>query len=156
MGVRRANARDAESVLQVINTSNRDAYISIVPPPQFKDPILTPEQLMKEFDTMNFYVCRVEDQLVGVAALRIDEGAAGAVRWVHVLPEHRRKGVDTSLMKHIENEARDMRLRKLRVIYVWERAHWAKSFYTKLGYSRTDTISLPWGDKAHIYEKALL
>ena len=59
-------------------------------------------------------------------------------------------------MKHIENEARDMRLRKLRVIYVWERAHWAKSFYTELGYSRIDTVTLPWGDKAHVYEKTLL
>ena len=77
MGVRRAHARDIELVLQVINTSNRDAYRSIIPPQQFKDPILTPEQLMKEFDTMNFYVCRVEDQLVGVAALQIDESAAG-------------------------------------------------------------------------------
>lgn len=156
MGVRRADARDLESVLQVINTSNRDAYRSIIPPEQFKDPILTLEQLRKEFDIMNFYVCRVEDKLVGVAALRIDEGAAGAVRWAHVLPEHRRKGIGTSLMKHIENEARDMRLRKLRVIYVWERAHWARSFYAKLGYSRTGTITLPWGDKAHIYEKTLL
>jgi len=156
MSVRRADARDVELVLQVINTSNRDAYRSIIPPEQFKDPILTLEQLVKEFDNMNFYVCRVEDKLVGVAALRIDEGAAGAVRWVHVLPEHRRKGVGTSLMKRVENEAKAMRLRKLRVIYVWEKAHWAKDFYTKLGYSKTDTITLPWGDEAYIYEKTLL
>jgi N-acetylglutamate synthase-like GNAT family acetyltransferase len=156
MSVRKADAKDVELVLQVINTSNRDAYRSIIPPEQFKDPILTLEQLVEEFDNMNFYVCRVEDKLVGVAALRIGEGAAGAVRWVHVLPEHRRKGVGTSLMKHIEREAKAMRLRKLRVIYVWERAYWAKDFYTKLGYSRTDTVTLLWGDKAHIYEKTLL
>lgn len=156
MSVRRADARDVELVLQVINTSNRDAYRSIIPPEQFKDPILTLEQLVKEFDNMNFYVCRVEDKLVGVAALRTDEDKTGAVRWVHVLPEHRRKGVGTSLMEHIENEVKTMRLRKLRVIYVWEKAHWAKDFYTKLGYSKTDTTTLPWGDEAHIYEKTLL
>ena len=154
MSVRRADARDAGQVLQVINISNRDAYRSIIPPEQFKDPILTLEQLVKEFDNMDFYVCRVEDKLVGVAALRIGEGAAGAVRWVHVLPEHRRKGIGTSLMKHIEREAKDVRLRKLRVIYVWERAYWAKDFYTKLGYSRAEPVTLPWGDEAHVYEKA--
>jgi N-acetylglutamate synthase-like GNAT family acetyltransferase len=156
MSVRRADARDVESVLQVINTSNRDAYRSIIPPEQFKDPILTRKQLLKELGSMDFYVCRVEDKLVGVAAFRIGEGAAGVVKWIHVLPEHRRKGVGTSLMKHVEGEARGVGLRRLRVVYVWEKAQWAKSFYTRLGYSRTETITLPWGDKAHIYEKALL
>jgi N-acetylglutamate synthase-like GNAT family acetyltransferase len=156
MSIRKARPEDSESILSIIVTSNNNAYKSIIPPEQFKDPILTLEQLVKEFDNMNFYVCRVEDKLVGVAALRIDEDAAGAVRWVHVLPEHRRKGVGTSLMKRVENEAKAMRLRKLRVIYVWEKTHWTKDFYAKLGYSKTDTITLPWGNEAHIYEKTLL
>jgi hypothetical protein len=30
------------------------------------------------------------------------------------------------------------------------------NFYAKLGYSKTDTITLPWENEAHIYEKTLL
>jgi len=155
MSVGRAYARDIESVLQVINTSNSDAYRSIIPPDQFKDPILTLDQLHKEFENMIFYAYRLENKPVGVAALRIDEGEAGTVKWVHVLPEHKRKGVGTSLMRHIESEAKKMGLKKLRVAYVWEKAYWAKGFYTKLSYRKKEMVTLPWGDHAYIYEKAV-
>jgi N-acetylglutamate synthase-like GNAT family acetyltransferase len=156
MSVGRVYPRDVESVLYVINTSNRDAYRSIIPSEQFKDPILTVEQLRQEFESMIFYACRLENKLVGVAALRIDDGQNGTVSWVHVLPENRRKGVGTSLMRNLESKAKKMGLKKLRVAYVWERAYWAKNFYSKLGYEKKSTVSLPWGDKAHVYEKRLL
>jgi N-acetylglutamate synthase-like GNAT family acetyltransferase len=155
MSVGRVYPRDVESVLYVINASNRDAYRSIIPSEQFKDPILTAEQLRREFENMIFYAYRLENKLVGVAALRIDEGKTGTVRWVHVLPENRRKGVGTSLMRNLESEAKKMGLKKLRVVYVWEKAYWAKNFYAKLGYEKKSTISLPWGDQAHVYEKSL-
>jgi N-acetylglutamate synthase-like GNAT family acetyltransferase len=155
MSVGRVNARDIESVLQVINRSNSDAYRNIIPPEQFKDPILTLDQLRKEFENTIFYAYRLENKPVGVAALRIDESETGIVRWVHVLPERRRKGVGTSLMKKIESEAKKMGLKKLRVAYVWEKAYWAKDFYTKLGYKKKEKVALPWGDHAYIYEKAI-
>lgn len=155
MSVGRAYVRDIEPVLQVINISNSDAYRGIIPPEQFNDPNLTLDQLHKEFENMIFYAYRLENKPVGVAALRIDEGEAGTVRWVHVLPENRRKGVGTSLMRHIESEAKKMGLKKLRVAYVWEKAYWAKGFYTKLGYKKKEKVTLPWGDRAYIYEKAV-
>jgi hypothetical protein len=58
-------------------------------------------------------------------------------------------------MRSIEREAKKMRLKKLRVAYVWEKAYWAKNFYAKLGYEKKMTVSLPWGDQAHVYEKSL-
>jgi len=156
MSVERVNANDIESVLHVINTSNSDAYRSLIPPEQFKDPVLTLEELMKIFSDMRFYAYKLGNKFVGVAALRIDKGGeTGIVRWVHVLPEHRRKGVGSSLMEHVENEAKHLGLKRLRVVYVWERAYWAKNFYAKLGYQKRDTVTLPWGDKAHIYERIL-
>ena len=156
MSVGRAGAKDIESVLYVINTSNSDAYGSIIPPEQFKDPILTIEQLHQEFENMIFYAYKFGNKPIGVAALRVDGRKTGTVRWVHVLPEHRRKGVGTSLMRNIESEAKKMGLKKLRVAYVWEKAYWAKNFYTKLGYEKKSTVSLPWGDQAHVYEKTFL
>jgi N-acetylglutamate synthase-like GNAT family acetyltransferase len=155
MSVERVDASDIESVLHVINTSNSDAYRSLIPLEQFKDPILTVEELMREFGNMRFYAYKLGKKFVGVAALRIDEGETGIVRWVHVLPEHRRKGVGSSLMEHVENEAKHLGLKRLRVVYVWEKAYWAKNFYAKLGYQKRDTVTLPWGDTAHIYERIL-
>ena len=69
--------------------------------------------------------------------------------------EHLRKGVGTSLIKHIENEAKKMKLKKLMVFYVHDRADWAKNFYVKLCYKMDDRVILPWGEHAYIYEKAL-
>jgi len=155
MSVERVNASDIELVLHVINTSNSDAYRSLIPLEQFKDPILTLEELMREFSNMRFYAYKLGNKFVGVAALRIDEGETGIVRWVHVLPEHRRKGVGSSLMEHVESEAKYLGLKRLRVVYVWERAYWAKNFYAKLGYQKRDTVTLPWGDTEHIYERIL-
>jgi N-acetylglutamate synthase-like GNAT family acetyltransferase len=155
MSVKRAKLQDIESILFIINTSVRDAYRSIIPPEQFRDPVLTLEQLAREFQFMMFYAYGLENKLVGVAALRIVKRENGSVRWVHVLPEHRRLGVGTSLMKHIESEAKKMRLKKLQIVYVWEKAYWAKNFYTKLGYKKRKTTTLPWGDQAHVYEKIL-
>jgi N-acetylglutamate synthase-like GNAT family acetyltransferase len=155
MSVKKASLQDIESILFIINTSVRDAYRNIIPPHEFKDPVLTLEQLKKEFHQMTFYAYRLENKLIGVAALQIAKSENGAVRWVHVLPEHRRLGVGTSLIKHIESEAKKLRLKKLQVVYVWEKAYWAKNFYTKLGYKKRETTTLPWGDQAHIYEKIL-
>lgn len=80
MSVGRADARDIKLVLYVINTSNRDAYRSIIPPEQFKDPILTVEQLHQEFENMIFYAYRLGNKPVGVAALRIEGDETGTVR----------------------------------------------------------------------------
>ena len=155
MSVGKADVEDFELILHVINTSNSDAYRSIIPPEQFKDPVLTLKQLQKEFDKMTFYTYRVENKPVGVAALRTDKGKTGIVRWVHVLPEHQHKGVGTSLMKQIEREAKKVGVKKLKVVYVWEKAYWAKDFYIRLGYKKGNSVTLPWGDQAHVYEKTL-
>lgn len=116
---------------------------------------MTLKQLQEEFDKMTFYTYRVESKPVGVAALRTDKGKTGIVRWVHVLPEHQHEGVGTSLMKHIEREAKKAGVKKLKVVYVWEKAYWAKNFYTRLGYKKGNSVTLPWGDRAHVYEKTL-
>jgi N-acetylglutamate synthase-like GNAT family acetyltransferase len=156
MSIRKAGPEDSESILSIIITSNNNAYKSIIPPEQFKDPVLTTEQLKEEFDKMTFYTYGLENKAVGVAALGTDKSKNGIVRWVHVLPEHRRKGVGTSLMRHIEREAKKAGMKKLKVVYVWEKAYWAKNFYAKLGYERRGSIALPWNDQAYVYEKTLL
>ncbi|MBO3808638.1 MAG: GNAT family N-acetyltransferase, partial [Candidatus Brockarchaeota archaeon] len=65
--------------------------------------------------------------------------------FVYVLPEHQRKGVGTSLVTHVEAEARRLGLKKLRVPYVDANAYWAINFYMKLGYRVVDKREKPWG-----------
>jgi len=153
MLVHRAKIEDLESVLFVINKSNSEAYRKIIAKKYFKEPVLTMDELLEDFERMSFYAYRIGKDTVGVAALKMLNDEVGQIRWVYILPEHQRKGVGTSLVNHVENEAVKMRLKKLRVL-TNDNAYWAKTFYSKLGYKMVDKIPRPWGDDA-IYEKTL-
>lgn len=59
------------------------------------------------------------------------------------------------LMKHVEREAMKVGVKKLQVVYVWEKAFWAKNFYAKLSYKKRNSVTLPWNDRAYVYEKTL-
>jgi len=162
LGVERAARREIEAILSVINISNREAYRDIIPQEHFREPVLTPEELLKLMEELTFYVYKDEGDAIGVAALRVGVGVAalrvggegtGRVDWVYVLPEHQRRDVGTSLMNHIEDEAVGMGLRKL-ALAANEKATWACNFYTKLGYKRISKIPRPWGDDV-AFEKDL-
>jgi len=153
MRIYRAGTKDIKAILFVINRSNSEAYRKILPPKYFKEPVLTPEELLKEFEKMTFYAYKIENATIGVAALKFEDDGMGQIRWVYVLPEHQRKGVGTSLIKYIENEAVKGCLKKLRVL-TNDSAYWAKNFYSKLGYKMISKIPRYWGDDA-VYEKTL-
>ena len=144
MGIYRVATKDIKAILFIINRSNSVAYRKIIPPKYFKEPILTSQELLKEFEKMTFYVYEIENAAIGVAALKLEDGGIGQIRWVYVLPGHQRKGFGTSLIEHIENEALNRRLKKLRVL-TSDSAYWAKNFYSKLGYKMIGKISKPWG-----------
>jgi N-acetylglutamate synthase-like GNAT family acetyltransferase len=144
MGVRKANLRDASDVLLVINISNAEAYRKIIPPQYFKEPVFTYEDILEKFRHMDFYVYELEGKMVGVAALECKDDLAN-IRFVYILPEHQRKGIGTSLIKYIEDEARKLGFRRLRVPYVDMNADWAINFYKKLGYRIAEKREKPWG-----------
>jgi len=99
---------------------------------------------LRDFARMLFCLYRSEGSVVGVAALHQEGTDSGMVRWVYVLPERQRQGIATALMAFLEGEARKMGLRKLRLRTV-ERAHWALSFYRKMGYHQAGRIEVAWG-----------
>jgi N-acetylglutamate synthase-like GNAT family acetyltransferase len=154
MSVYRADIKSIEEILLVINKSNSEAYRKIIPREYFREPVLSIDELMEDFRRMTFYAYKVEESILGVAALKVVGHEVGQIRWVYILPEHQRKGVGTSIMKRVENEARKMRLKKLMVPDVHEKAYWARNFYSKLGYAAVGRIPRPWGDSV-IYEKIL-
>jgi len=144
MSIRKAGFEDVTEVLSVINKSNAEAYRKMIPPQYFKEPLFTYEDVLKKFEEMNFYVYELEGKVVGVAALE-PKGDVANVRLVYVLPQHQRKGVGTSLVKHVEGEAKRLGFKKLRVPYVDAKAHWAMNFYEKLGYRVVEKREKPWG-----------
>jgi N-acetylglutamate synthase-like GNAT family acetyltransferase len=152
MSIRRADVKDLEAILFVINKSNSEVYRSIIPREYFKEPVLSIDELIEDFRKMTFYAYKVEGNTIGVAALKVVGDEVGQIRWVYILPESQRKGVGTSMIKHIENEAKKMRLKKLIVPDVHEKAYWARDFYTKLGYTAVGRTPRPWGNDV-IYEK---
>jgi len=141
--IEKASLDDIEEILFVINTSNREAYRDIIPREHFKEPVVSAEELLQDFGRMRFYVYRVEGRIVGVAALQVEKGKLGRLRWVYVLPEYQRRGIGTSLVRHLEREARKLGLEKLWLTVVGG-ARWAVNFYRKLGYEPTGRTERHW------------
>jgi GNAT superfamily N-acetyltransferase len=138
-----AGLQDVEEVVAVISRTNREAYRGIIPRDLFREPILSREALLQDWKRMSFWVYRIE-RVVGVAALCQEDAERGSVRWVYVLPEHQRKGIGSALLTFLEDKARAIGLRRLRLRTI-ERAYWAVAFYQKLGYRLVDRIQMPWG-----------
>jgi GNAT superfamily N-acetyltransferase len=137
--IEKASSQNAEEILSVINTSNRAAYKSIIPEEYFREPALSLEKLLEDFERMLFYTYKSESRVTGVAALGVESRGTGRIRRVYVLPEYQRKGIGSALMTHLERKAKEMGLTRLRVRTV-EKAIWAVHFYNKLGYDLTDRI----------------
>ena len=113
--IEKSRSVDVEEILSVINTTNREAYESIIPKEQFKEPILTLEELVEILDKMAFYVHKSDGRIVGVAALDVVDNEVGKLRWVYALPEHQRKGIGTALITRLEQKAVKKGLRKMKL-----------------------------------------
>jgi ribosomal protein S18 acetylase RimI-like enzyme len=142
--IQRASVEDVEAILNVINTSNREAFQCIIPREYFRDPVLSAEKLLGIFETMTFYVYRSEGEIVGVAALSVKSPGEGQIHWVYILPRHQRKGIGKALVKYLEQEAQERGLKRLKLHTVGT-AIWAISFYRKLGYHLIGKVDRDWG-----------
>lgn len=142
--IEKASIEDAEAILSVINTSNREAYREVIPREHFREPVLSLEELMEDFKRMTFYVYRSERKIVGIAALRIEDEHTGRIHLVYILPEHQREGIGTALVSYLEERAREIGLRRLRLLTV-KKAYWAVDFYKGLGYGLAEEVERPWG-----------
>jgi len=142
--IEKAHPNNVEEILSVINTSNREAYKNVIPEEHFREPILSLEKLLEDLERMAFYVYRGQGRVVGVAALQTESEGIGRIHWVYVLPAYQRRGIGTALVTHLEQEAREIGIGRLRLRTV-EKAIWAVSFYEKLGYSLAERIEMPWG-----------
>ncbi len=142
--IEKADINCANDILQVINTSNREMYQSITPPEYFKDPYLSLEKLLQNFNEKIFYVYSCQNKIVGVVALEVECMAVGKTHSLYVLPQHQKQGIGTTLVIHLQKIAQGMGLRKLK-LHVGEKTYWATNFYRKLGYEIVDKLERSWG-----------
>jgi len=142
--IEKACSDDLEDILEVINTSNREVFKCIIPKDYFQDPVLSRQELLKLFERMAFYVYRSEQRIVGVAALSVKNAGEGQIHWVYILPKHQRQGIGKALVTHLEKEAGEKHLHRLK-LHTAGTALWAINFYEKLGYHLTGKIDRAWG-----------
>ncbi|RMD58880.1 GNAT family N-acetyltransferase [Candidatus Parcubacteria bacterium] len=142
--IEKACLSDAEEILLVINTSNREAYKKVIPKEHFREPVLSLTELLRDFGRMSFYVYKSGGRIVGVAALEVEGEERGRIHWIYVLPGHQRRGIGTALVRYVEQKAKEIGLKRLRLLTVGQ-ADWAVSFYKKLGYTLADKVERPWG-----------
>jgi GNAT superfamily N-acetyltransferase len=142
--IEKACSDDVEDVLNVINTSNREAFQCIIPKEHYQDPVLSSEELLKLFERMRFYVYRSGDKIVGVAALSVKSTGEGQIHWVYILPRQQRKGIGKALVRYLEQEAQKKGLKRLE-LHTVGMALWAINFYQKLGYHLIGKVDRDWG-----------
>ena len=142
--IEESTLKDAQEIINVINSSNRDAFGRIIPKEYFREPVITLKEYEESLENMTFYIHRHEGDIIAVAALNVEDKDTGRIRWVYVLPNHQRQGIGTILVSHIEAVAREIGLKKTRLM-TDSNAVWAIRFYKNLGYTQTHLIPNPWG-----------
>lgn len=87
-----------------------------------------------------FFVCEIEGEIVGTAMAGYD-GHRGWVYCVAVDVQHRREGIGTALMNHVEKELVKIGCHKLN-LQVRSTNQEVVAFYRKLDYEVEDRVSM--------------
>lgn len=151
--VRLADESDIEQIAKVVNVTNKALYKDIIPPEKLRDPFITLEKLTKDFQKWHFFVYENKRRVIGTAALEESDSETGNVYRLYVLPKFQRQGVGSALMQEVEHKAKELGLKRLK-LRVYLKAHWAVSFYQKIGYSKAGEIDYQWGRDC-IFQKNL-
>jgi ribosomal protein S18 acetylase RimI-like enzyme len=93
-----------------------------------------------EFQRELFFVAVVDVKVVGTVMAGYD-GHRGWIYSMAVLPEYRRRGIATALMKHAENALRERGAAKINLQLLASNAATCE-FYKGLGYSIEERISM--------------
>ena len=128
-------------VLEVINEAAK-AYRQVLKPPVYHEPQMTLDEFLREANRIRFFVAEINGEIVGVAGYEYVKDVA-LIRHVYVKLKHQRKGIGSTLLKHIESIIRiEAKTRRL-IVGTYKVAYWAISFYQKHGYrlmKNPDTI----------------
>jgi GNAT superfamily N-acetyltransferase len=127
--IRKILEADLGATLAIVNDAAQ-AYRGVIPADRWREPYMPPDELEKEIaDGVVFWVAEEDGRLSGVMGIQ-DKGEVALVRHAYVAPTLQRKGVGTSLLRHVEGLAG-----KPVLIGTWADASWAIEFYRRNGFT---------------------
>jgi len=129
MQIRKFRTDDFETILAIVNDAAQ-AYRGVIPDDRWHEPYMAVEELRSEIvDGVVFWVVEDEGGVVGVMGLQ-DKGEVALVRHAYVKTKLQRKGIGTSLLRHVESLTD-----KPILIGTWTAASWAIDFYRQNGFT---------------------
>jgi N-acetylglutamate synthase-like GNAT family acetyltransferase len=127
--IRRSREADSPAILAIINAAAQ-AYRGVIPADRWHEPYMLPKELEKEIaDGIVFWVAEEGGQLLAVMGMQ-DKGEVALVRHAYVAPAAQRKGLGTSLLRHVQGLTD-----KPVLIGTWADAAWAIDFYRRNGFT---------------------
>ena len=129
MLIRKAGDADVPQIFTIINDAAR-AYRGVIPTDRWHDPYMPKEELLSEIaNGVTFWVAEEDGSVLGVMGIQ-DKGPVALVRHAYVVPSTQRKGVGTTLLRHVEGLSD-----KPILIGTWADASWAIDFYRRNGFA---------------------
>jgi len=116
-------------MLAIINDAAQ-AYKGVIPADRWHEPYMPADELAGEIASgVEFWVAEEGGRMLGVMGIQ-DKGEVALVRHAYVSPTLQRKGVGTSLLRHVQALAD-----KPVLIGTWAAASWAIDFYRRNGFT---------------------
>lgn len=127
--IRKSREADSAAMLAIVNAAAQ-AYRGVIPADRWHEPYMPRDELEKEIaDGVIFWVAEEDARLLGVMGIQ-DKGEVALVRHAYVTPTLQRKGVGTSLLRHVQGLTG-----KPVLIGTWAAASWAIEFYQRNGFA---------------------
>lgn len=144
MLIRRSVEGDLPEILEIINDAAR-AYRGVIPADRWHDPYMSGDQLESDIaDGVAFWIADDDGRLAGVMGIQ-DRVEVVLVRHAYVASAAQRRGVGTTLLRHLETL-----VEKPILIGTWAAATWAVDFYQRNGFElvsgdvRDDLLRTYW------------
>ena len=127
--IRRSAEADHEAILAIVNDAAR-AYRGVIPADRWHEPYMPADELAREIAAgVAFWVAEEDGRVLGVMGIQ-DKGDVALVRHAYVASNLQKKGVGTTLLRHVEGLTS-----KPILIGTWASASWAIDFYRRNGYT---------------------
>ena len=127
--IRKSREADSVAMLAIVNAAAQ-AYRGVIPADRWREPYMPSDELEKEIaDGVIFWVVEEDGRLLAVMGIQ-DKGEVALVRHAYVAPTVQRKGVGTSLLRHVLGLTG-----KPVLIGTWADASWAIEFYRRNGFT---------------------
>jgi len=144
---------DLDEILSLVNRVVAEWFIKIIPEEYYKEPFLSKKQFSQMATFMEFFVVRIEGQIIAVGSFSSRYEETAWIPLMHVHSEYQRMGIGASLIEFLEKKAKSLDYKHIKLETDSE-AKWAINFYQKHGYTVFQRDENPWG--YHVWLKKSL